>query len=154
MDAGMVTFVEGTTLDLQRSIEFKNVDQYCVAPIKMNGVDQEVYDYWAIGLNCCGKYGANFTCGEYDNPHAHAGVRLMREDQRGFYQLAVQQATAAYGMRSNHALFFYWMQDPQAELDQLLKDSRQNYGLGVLAFTMGHFLLTGFGLVAFIFFHL
>ena len=39
------------------------------------------YDFWAVGVNCCGA-AADFKCGEFSNPKAHAGLRLMSDEQR------------------------------------------------------------------------
>mmetsp|Transcript_124625 Transcript_124625/g.399064 ORF Transcript_124625/g.399064 Transcript_124625/m.399064 type:complete len:254 (+) Transcript_124625:1142-1903(+) len=148
MDVGRVTFQKGTQLDLKQSIGFKNGDQYCVAPIVSSaGGKPESYDFWAIGLNCCSGGTADFHCGEYLNPKARAGLRIMREDQRAFYRLAVQQAEASYNIHANHPLFFYWMEDPQAELESYKDDAQQSFYLGSLAFSALQVVLVVLGVV-------
>eukprot|EP00931_Biecheleriopsis_adriatica_P001171 TRINITY_DN101413_c0_g1_i1.p1 TRINITY_DN101413_c0_g1~~TRINITY_DN101413_c0_g1_i1.p1 ORF type:complete len:304 (+),score=62.70 TRINITY_DN101413_c0_g1_i1:52-963(+) len=135
MDGGRVYFEEGTNLDLSMAMSFKNLDRYCVAPI-VNG--QEVltsYDFWAVGVNCCTATSSDFRCGEYDNPNARSGLRLMRDDQRPFFRLAVQQAEAAFNIKATHPLFFYWMQDPVSEVLKYKADGFKN---ALIAVTM-HF---------------
>merc|ERR1740117_1536623 len=120
MDAGRMTFAKGSRLDLTKSMAFRNVDTYCVAPIvgknETNQTRRTSYDFWAVGLNCCTGRVGDFNCGEYNNPHALSGLRVMQEEQRNFYHLAVNQAEASYGIQANHPLFFYWMQDTTAEV--------------------------------------
>jgi len=111
MDVGSVTFSEGTSVDTSKVIGFKNHDTYCVAPIVNTNshAAQQSFDYWAIGLNCCSN-GA-FECGDYDNAAARSGIRLLREDQRAFYKLAADEAEVTYGLKMEHPIFFYWVED-------------------------------------------
>ncbi len=94
-----VYFADNTRLDTSRSMGFKNLDLYCVAPIVNGNSALESYDFWAIGLNCCSGVSSDFRCGEWNNPHARSGLRLMRDDQRPFFRLAVQQAAAAHKLK-------------------------------------------------------
>lgn len=145
MDAGRLTFVPGSSLDLKKAMAFRNFDTYCVAPI-VNGNNKAtgagpapVYDFWAVGLNCCSGAPGSFSCGEYNNPHASSGLRVMRDQTSNFYRLAVEQAEATYNIRAKHPLFLYWMQDPIAEISAYADEGFKYYLMGV--FTSFAFLL-------------
>lgn len=116
MDMGQALFVPTAKLDLTKSYGFRNSDVYCVAPIVSGNGSMPNYDFWAVGLNCCSGHVPDFACGEYNNPYAHSGLRLMRDDLRPYFRLAVQQAEAAHRIQGRHPIFMYWMQDPQAEV--------------------------------------
>jgi len=121
MDAGRILFTPDSHLDLAKAMGFQNVDKFCVAPVSAgprgpNATKLETYDFWAVGLNCCSGFPAEFRCGDYWNPKATSGLRLMREEERAYYRLAVQQAEAAYNIRAKHPVFLYWLQDANAEL--------------------------------------
>lgn len=133
MDAGRVYFAAGTKLDYAKAMGFKNLDMYCVVPIVMDGavMNNANYDFWAIGLNCCRGSAPDFRCGQHANPRARSGLRLMRDDQRPFFRLAVQQAEAHYNINAKHPLFFYWLQDPVAETNDYAAEGFKYFLLGV-----------------------
>lgn len=122
MDGSIIEFINGTVLDLRKSMGFKNMRTYCVAPITVtndNNVRTELgnYDFWAVGTDCCSGEVADFHCGEYDNYKAKGALRLLADDERAFYRLAVQQAEAVHHLRATHPLFFYWTENPKAEME-------------------------------------
>jgi len=131
MDAGRVKFVDEAKLDLTKAMGFRNLDTYCVVPIVTGKEKQDNYDFWAVGTNCCSSHVSDFHCGEYNNPQAHSGLRLMREDLRAYFRLGVEQAEAAYNIRANHPIFFYWMQDPQTEISAYENACYTNWMVGV-----------------------
>lgn len=143
MDAGRVMFTEGSRLDLTLSRGYKNLENYCVAPIVSAHDSRPVpsYDFWAVGVNCCSGNQADFHCGEFNNPRASAGLRLMQDDQRAFFRLAVQQAEAAYSIKAEHPLFFHWMQDPIEEVNQYMDEGFKYYFFGVSAHFIYQFFL-------------
>jgi hypothetical protein len=149
MDAGRIIFSEGSKLDLTKSMGFKNLDTYCVAPITNGEAPLATYDFWAVGMNCCNGNSADFHCGEFNNPRASAGLRLMNDGQRAFYRLAVQQAEAAYNVKAIHPLFFTWMQDPIAEMNAYQDEGLKYYLLGMFAHFAFQLFLTIVATIAF-----
>jgi len=144
MDVGRISFLNGTHLDLKYAMGFTNGDVYCAAPITLGTAPLSSYDFWAVGKNCCTGSAGNFHCGDYANSYAHAGLRIVSDEPREFYRLAVQQAQATFNIRAEHPLFFVWTQDPFAEQAALLDACWRFFFVGVVA----HFLLQLFLVLA------
>lgn len=137
MDAAQMEFTNNTILDVRRSMGFKNLDIYCVAPIvpanEAGPLPMESYDFWAVGLDCCSTGMADFHCGEYDSPgRSHGGLRVMEDEHRAFFRLAVQQAETAYNIKATHPLFLYWVRDPAGEMEQYRDEGYMWYFLGMI----------------------
>lgn len=150
MDMGQVQFVPSTRLDLRMSMGFKDDKVYCVAPIVSgNGSMNMRYDFWAVGLNCCSGHASDFACGEFNNPMAHAGLRLVHPELRPYFRLAVQQAEAAYNIKTVHSVFMYFVQDPLGELNAYADAGTKKFVEGVLTFIAVQVLLVVLATVAF-----
>eukprot|EP00444_Apocalathium_aciculiferum_P028610 CAMPEP_0183442132 /NCGR_PEP_ID=MMETSP0370-20130417/87105_1 /TAXON_ID=268820 /ORGANISM="Peridinium aciculiferum, Strain PAER-2" /LENGTH=335 /DNA_ID=CAMNT_0025631645 /DNA_START=67 /DNA_END=1071 /DNA_ORIENTATION=+ len=117
MDAGIVQFAAGTKLDLSKSNGFKNNNVYCVAPITLGDTPLATYDFWVVGKNCCSGSQPDFHCANFNNPHANGGLRLMSDNDRPFYRLAVQEAEASYNIKAVHPLFFEWSVEPMTTVE-------------------------------------
>lgn len=123
MDAGRVQFGEGTKLLIDMGMSFTVGETFCVAPIGPpdaggEGPQLASYDLWAVGKNCCRSDNPTFACGEYQNINAKSGLRQTDEAERMYYQLAVQQAEAAYGITATHPIFFHWVEDADATMQK------------------------------------
>lgn len=125
MDAGLVEFNDYTAvgIDRARGSCYKNYGHtYCIAPIVNNGKmtpigtgnspSNGMYDYFAVGVDCCTCPNTDFRCGEWFNPDANGGLRSIDADARPFYHLAVDNWAASYGKDVGHPVFFTWVQDP------------------------------------------
>jgi len=137
MDGARLNFVNGTSPDLRKAIGFQNLHTYCVAPLSIadpNNVRSELasYDFWAVGIDCCSGDNTDFHCGEYNNPKALAGLRLLEDSDRAYYRLAVQQAEAMYHIKAEHPLFLYWTADPVQEMQSWKQEGYKFFYLGML----------------------
>lgn len=145
MDAGRVMFAAGAHPDTHRSVGFKNMDTYCAAPIT-GGVSGDAplanYDFWAVGTNCC--EGGSFTCSEYGilGP-PRGGLRIVRDEDRSFYRLAVNQAESIYHITARHPLFFHFVDSPDGHVDAMRRNGFKYYLVGMIV----HFVFQ-FGLVS------
>lgn len=117
MDAGIVYFANGNKIDATRSWHFKQNTVYCVAPIIKGEAGKAVpetqsFDFWAVGKDCCSVSSSDFRCGAYNNPLARSAIRVLNDEDRKYYRLAVEQAETLYGVMATHPIFFEWSQDP------------------------------------------
>mmetsp|Transcript_66888 Transcript_66888/g.116374 ORF Transcript_66888/g.116374 Transcript_66888/m.116374 type:complete len:314 (-) Transcript_66888:62-1003(-) len=133
-DAGRVFFSHGSHLDLDRAANFRNMKTYCVAPVIASGKRLASYDFWAVGVDCCSNTPGSFVCGEAKNTKAAAGMRILDDELLPYYYLAVKQAQVRYNMTSKHPLFFTWMADPIANLNEYRDRGLREYLFWVFLF--------------------
>lgn len=143
MDAGRVTFVANATIDLWKAQSFQNFDTYCAAPVSVKNTTTGViealpnYDFWVVGLNCCGPNASSrvdFRCGAYNNVSARDGLRIMSEKQRAFYRLAAQQSEATHKINARYPVFFYWVDNAEAELSSYSDFGMTYFAIGEIAY--------------------
>lgn len=149
MDAGTVRFAVGSHVEVGKSMGFKSFDMYCVAPISLGNETLSTYDFWVVGKDCCSGYQADFHCEGYNDPRARGGLRLVRETDRAYYRLAVQQAEAAHKIRAIHPLFFHWVQDPDAVVLSWLGDGWRSFYAGTFTCFVMQAFLVAFAAVAY-----
>lgn len=121
LDAGAVEFKLGTHLEYDYGIGFKDWSVYCVAPIVYGDLPLASYDFWAVGVDCCNGHAGDFACGvKVDRlTESFGGLRLMNDQERVYYRVAIQMAEAQFGLRTTHPLFFTWTQEPMQQVSQL-----------------------------------
>lgn len=149
MDGGRITFLPNAQLDFRKSMGFKNLNTYCVAPITIDGYELSNYDFWAVGLDCCSDDIADFNCGDAQNKKAHAGLRLLQDDERAFYRLAVQQAENTYHIKALHPLFLYWAEDPDAEMNSWRAEGYKFFFIAMLVHFVWQLLCVALGVTGF-----
>ena len=71
-------------------------------------------------------------------PHIFAikfktGMRLIRDEERAFFRLAVEEWSNEFGLPSKHPLFFRWVQDPVSHINSLHSqmDSQEWTSIGI-----------------------
>eukprot|EP00931_Biecheleriopsis_adriatica_P005782 TRINITY_DN107272_c0_g1_i1.p1 TRINITY_DN107272_c0_g1~~TRINITY_DN107272_c0_g1_i1.p1 ORF type:complete len:347 (+),score=69.00 TRINITY_DN107272_c0_g1_i1:149-1189(+) len=172
MDAGEVYFKEGTSVSTADMVEFQSRTKFCAAPIvgqpihnqkgalevRMEGdvviPESGTIDFWAVGTDCCDHSTRDFSCGQVSNVRARSGMRMVREDHRPFYLLAVQEWTArmcpttaedntANGkakaaplicLPARHPLFFTWVEDPVREVAAYYEQAYQHFKIDAVTF--------------------
>lgn len=155
-DAASLSFLNDTTtsVDASQSAGFKDTDLYCVAPIMSPataGAEYGRVNFWAVGINCCTKYGV-FTC---DSAREASGGYGIVQLQGGYpcpscnvdkFRKAVSKAEAMYGLVSApDALFVRWVEHPgRAKVICGL----WAVGYLVLCICLGSVFLQGLGFIA------
>lgn len=115
-DAGKIVFVEEARVDGGKSVGYKDVTMYCVAPI-MDDAQQTTIQFWAVGMDCCTRRGY-FSCDDAWSYQARAGVVIsdvqgLTEDRYDRYMTAIHQAEEAYDIVSApKPIFVRWVADP------------------------------------------
>lgn len=138
MDAGIMYFADGNTIDATRSWHFKQGSVYCVAPIIKGEPGKAVsetgsFDFWAVGKDCCAVSSSDFRCGAFANPLARSAIRVLGDEDRRMYRLAVEQAETLYGVMATHPIFFEWSQDPLAVVQSWNGKAFTTYVIAVIA---------------------
>lgn len=158
MDAGQIYFKESTVVATTKAVAYVNNGVYCAAPIIRQPIENQeankdvlgplsvppsgTFDFWAIGKDCCGMGGEKFTCGEVTSGKARAGLRMLRDDIRPFYMLAVQEWTAGLHLPAKHPLFFHWVADPLVSVDNYYWEALTTYGYHTMSFFFANVFLT------------
>lgn len=118
LDATMLSFAEGTRIDLSRSFGYMEGGGYgtvyCAAPIlDTTALTGQRVEYWAVGTNCCAARG-QFQCDDATSDQAHGGVVLpvSSQDQEGLRQ-AIEGAERQYDLVSSRGYALVrWVNDP------------------------------------------
>lgn len=119
-DASELMFTNRSHIDVTKSLGYKDVQVYCVAPILSNDPAQNngPVQFWAAGLDCCAARGL-FGCDDAWNPHARGGAVVPSEATLDGgvldnYRRATRQAEAAFNITSAQtAIVLHWVVDPE-----------------------------------------
>mmetsp|Transcript_57542 Transcript_57542/g.130493 ORF Transcript_57542/g.130493 Transcript_57542/m.130493 type:complete len:304 (+) Transcript_57542:92-1003(+) len=126
IDAGVIFFAPGTYVDRSKALSFRNVNQFCVAPI--TGPNQTGnYDFWAVGKDCCDGVSTQFHCGDIGDPTARSGLRLLRDIDRPYFRLATQQAEAKFGISALHPIFLTWTTDADRAMERWYSEGNAHF---------------------------
>jgi hypothetical protein len=131
-DAGVITFANGARPDQHHTMAFQSHEMYCVTPIVgPEGLPRGSVDFWAVGTDCCTNSRHGFHCGEYQNPQARGGLRVVHPKDETFFRLAVQKAEAAFAINAPNPVMFTWTQDPVQELNAIYSAGVHYYIVGL-----------------------
>lgn len=113
-DAGIVTFVNLSFVDDQRTLGFVWDDQInCVAPVVLPTQYTPRVEYWAAGVDCCQKR-TNFDCG---SARESGPLRAVVAEHNALYAKAVTMASSVYRTESAaEAQFVEFVDDPEEHI--------------------------------------
>lgn len=117
-DENRSTTFNGTRVDNLKSAGYKDTDYYCVAPIlapASAGAGLARVNFWAVGVNCCQRYGG-FTCDNAREWNAGIGLVMLNGGMpcptcnADKFKMAIAKAEAMHGLVSvEGALFVRWV---------------------------------------------
>lgn len=148
MDGGRFSFQPGTYVLKQYAIGFKKDRIYCAAPMTLVPLDQPghlaVYDFWAVGIDCCDGTPGDFHCGapggkdggggDDSQLQVAGGSRVLDEEVIPWFLLASQQAESYYKIKANHPIFLTNSVDPLHEETDELERGVKFFMVSVLLF--------------------
>jgi len=152
MDAGIMYFKEDSRVRKETAVAFRNGMTYCVAPIMRHVQESKpgggpvappsgTVDFWAVGVDCCGKKGETFTCGEVGTSLARSGLRLMDGTARSMFLLGVQEWSAGTGLPVRHPVFFHWVVDPITTLEGIMNAAWEDLWLRLFGCFVGSLIM-------------
>jgi len=109
MDVGVFHFARGSAIDESKSWHFRFQNVYCVAPVVRNHTTPLMYDFWAVGKDCCSMSSSDFRCGGWVSQGEHVAIREVDDEDLPYYRLAVAQAASLYGISAPQPVFFKWI---------------------------------------------
>jgi len=148
-DAGKVWFAKSSTVDIAKSVGFKEKMVYCAAPILDTNQGHKSVAFWAIGFDCCDARG-NFHCGA-KGAEVRGGVRappdgIFAQDQ-GMFLKAVSQAASVGGFEVDEdIILLHWVEDPDQEAREKMLTALGADMLGAALFALLVLLMTFIGL--------
>eukprot|EP00397_Hematodinium_sp_SG-2012_P033489 GEMP01035788.1.p1 GENE.GEMP01035788.1~~GEMP01035788.1.p1 ORF type:complete len:310 (+),score=68.36 GEMP01035788.1:115-1044(+) len=113
-DAGVLKFTDYTSLDRGQAGCYQARTRFCIAPIVASPRGAAVlpatgsYDFFAVGKDCCNCPDQDFRCGDWDSDVNPGGLRMVDKVDTPYYQLAVDQWSAAYRRTAKTPIFIYW----------------------------------------------
>lgn len=124
MDVGQINFKKGTTIDASLTGVYHKTRSWCVAPLSPFNSSTQLafYDFWAVGIDCCNPQGnnnqqGNFACGPtFNKEGSPSGIRVLDDPETVGYELAVQQASAQYGIQTRHPIFLHMTNHPWEQI--------------------------------------
>lgn len=124
LDAGVISFTEGSRLDTSLALGYMNGDRFCVAPILGSTGTDATVEFWAAGVNCC-EQRSGFTCDGAGDAQARGGLVILdasplETSVRPQFRAAAREAAAAYGLEaSTDPIFVQWLSHPEEAIDAM-----------------------------------
>lgn len=149
-DAGLVVFNETNGVDRSKAGCIVNGHTFCIAPILQTGVVKpgekqsrtDINDLFMAGIDCCNCPVTDFRCGDWDDPKGTlGGMRLLDDETRKMYRLAVEKWNVDYQKVSVHSVFFTWVNDPVAAWKELWTRGFQLAVIAAIFGVLGSFLV-------------